>query len=446
MIELVTIGTELLLGTTVDTNGAWLGSRLAAAGLRVARRATVPDDAAAIRETVLAALQRSGTVICTGGLGPTADDLTRPVVAAVYGRELVLDEGWLEHMRDRFRARGLDMPAINRVQAMLPAGARLLPNSRGTAPGILIEDATLGATILLPGVPSEMRALMDEHVVPWLVERAGNPPPIVSRTLRTSGVAESTLQERLADLLGRGDAGSAVPGAAATVEAGPTLLRGLPLDLAFLPTGVGIDLRLTCWGELESSAATRALDDGEQVLREHIGQWVYGVDGDDLAAVLGRSLRHRGLTLAVAESCTGGLVGKRVTDIEGASAYFRGGFVTYADGLKQEWLGVRAATLVRDGAVSEAAALEMATGAARAAGADCAIAVTGIAGPGGGSEEKPVGTVWIGVAHGTRVFARLHRFSGTREEIRTRAAQAAMLMLFRELERTDEGRGPHATR
>lgn len=427
MIELLTIGTELLLGTTVDSNGAWLGSRLAAAGLRVTRRTTVPDDAAAIRDAVLTALRRSGTVLCTGGLGPTADDLTRPVVAALYGRELVLDEAWLEQMDARFRARGLVMPAVNRSQAMVPAGATLLPNSRGTAPGLLLEDQALGVAILLPGVPSEMRALMEEHVLPWLVARAGEPPPIVSRTLRTTGIAESALQERVADLLAPTDPEDVGPGAPG--------VRGLPLDLAFLPTGVGIDLRLTCWGALAADAADRALDEAERLVRERVGDWVYGLDDDDLAAVVGRALRVRRLTLAVAESCTGGLIGQRLTDVDGASDYFVGGFITYANRLKRQLVGVQESTLARDGAVSEAVAVEMATGAAGTAGADCAIAVTGIAGPAGGTPDKPVGTVWIGVAYGARASARLHRFAGTRAEIRARAAQAALWTLLRELER-----------
>lgn len=421
MVEVVTIGTELLLGSTIDTNGAWLGARLAEAGLRVTRRTTVPDDEAAIREAVSAALERSGTVICTGGLGPTDDDFTKPIVAALYGAALELDEGWLAEVRRRFEVRGIPMPAVNRNQALVPRGARLLPNRRGTAPGLVLEDGTLGTTILLPGVPGEMRALVEAEVLPYLAGRFGALQPIVSRTLRTTGIAESAIQERLADVLEPHASGN------------PTL-RGLPLALAFLPAGIGEDLRLTCWGELDAAQAALALDQGERILRERIGEWCYGYGTDDLAAVLGGALRARGLTLTLAESCTGGMIAQRITAVAGSSDYFVGGFVAYANALKQRLLGVDAATLAQHGAVSEAVARELAAGAAAAAEADCAIAVTGIAGPGGGTDEKPVGTVWIAVRTPAGDAARLHRFGGTRDEIRARAAQAAMAMLLRGLD------------
>ena len=421
MIEVVTIGTELLLGSTIDTNGAWLGGRLAEAGLRVTRRTTVPDDEQAIRDAVAAALRRTGVVICTGGLGPTADDFTKPVVAALYGVELRLDESWLEEVRRRFRVRGIEMPPVNRNQALVPVGASLLPNARGTAPGLVLEHPSLGTTILLPGVPSEMRALTEEHVLPYLVARFGRLRPIVSRTLRTTGIAESAIQERLADILEPHPSGN------------PTL-RGLPLTLAFLPAGIGEDLRLTCWGELDADAGRAALDQGERVLRDRIGEFVYGQGTEDLAAVLGRALRERGLTLAVAESCTGGLIAQRITAVPGSSDYFLGGFITYANALKRQLLGVSDALLREQGAVSEAVARQMVGGAAATLAADCAMAVTGIAGPGGGTPDKPVGTVWIAALTPSRTEVRLHRFGGTRDEIRARAAQAALAMLLRTLD------------
>lgn len=424
MVEILTIGTELLLGSTIDTNGAWLGSRLADAGIRVTRRTTVPDEPAVIREALAGALRRTRAVICTGGLGPTSDDFTKPVVAALYGVDLVLDEEWLEHVRDRFASRGIPMPEVNGNQALVPAGATLLHNSRGTAPGLVLESAQLGTTILLPGVPAEMRGLVEEHALPYLVRHFGAPRPIVSRTLRTTGIAESAIQERVADLL------------QTTADVGSPFLRGLPLALAFLPAGIGEDLRLTCWGELDAHAAAAALDEGERLLRDRIGEWVYGYGTEDLAAVLGAELRRNRYTLTLAESCTGGLVAQRITAIGGASEYFTGGFVVYANELKQKLVGVSADTLRQHGAVSEAVARELAIGAAAAAGAHCAIAVTGIAGPTGGTPQKPVGTVWLAVTTPAGTAVRLHRFGGSREEIRARAAQAALAMLLRELTRS----------
>jgi nicotinamide-nucleotide amidase len=412
VIELLTIGDELLLGTTVDTNAAFLGERLNAAGYRVLRHTTVGDQPAAIRAALREALERTACVICTGGLGPTPDDLTRPVVAGLYGCERRLNEQWLGEIERRFLARGMPMPEINRHQAMVPAGATVFRNRRGTAPGLALTDPRLGTTVLLPGVPAELRALLEEQVLPFLARQLGPGTPVRSRTLRTTGVAESALAERLAGLL-----------------------DDLPqLTLAYLPTGIGIDLRLTSWGELDEREAAVALADGEERLRRAAGDIIYGTGRDDLAAVAGSKLRAAGLRLAVAESCTGGLLAARITAIPGSSDYFLGGAVAYADTAKQALLGVAGETLQQHGAVSEPVALELALGAVRAVGADCGVAITGIAGPGGGTVDKPVGTVWIAVAlpGGTRTV--LHRFSGTREEIRARAAQAALDMLWRAIQ------------
>lgn len=408
-LEIVTIGTELLLGATQEGNGAWLGRRLAELGIVVRRRVAVPDDVDAIRSAIDDALRRTGTVICTGGLGPTQDDLTRDAVAQLTGRELIVDDSWVRVLEGRFRARGITMPAVNRVQAEVPEGARLLPNERGTAPGIVLEDAAHGTIILLPGVPHEMRWLSERWVLPWLVERGyGGRSPILSRTLRTTGIAESALPERLGDV-------------ARALE---------PLTLAFLPAGTGVDLRVTSWGQLDSDEAGAALARAESLLRERLAPFVYGVDGEDLAAIVGGELRRRGWTVALAESCTGGLVAKRLTDAAGSSAYVIGGVVAYANDAKRRLLGVRDDTLRMHGAVSERTAREMAEGVRAALGADCGVSITGIAGPTGGTEEKPVGTVWAGVALRERVEARLFRLFGDRSEIRERAAQAALAFLL----------------
>lgn len=416
-LELLTVGTELVLGFTVDTNAAAAGRALAAVGLRVVRRATVGDDPAEIRRAVQAALERTGTVIVSGGLGPTKDDLTRAAVAEVFGKRLVRDPALLGQLEERFRSRGMPhMPAANAVQADVPEGATVLPNPRGTAPGLWIEDGARLA-ILLPGVPKEMQGLMSEQVVPRLLELAarrhpGAPPrPTVirSRTIRTAGIGESALADRLGDY---------------------DELLGAHVTLAFLPSLDGTDLRFTAWNlaEPEADAAlARAVD----ALRSRVGPSAYGEGEDPLAAVVLRELERAGATLAVAESCTGGLLGAKLTAVPGASRVFLGGVVAYADDVKLGLAGVSADTLSRHGAVSEAVAREMAAGVARALGATAAVALTGIAGPDGGSAEKPVGTVWMATLWKAEVRAFTYVFPGDREDVRGRAAQWALDRLRR---------------
>ena len=411
-VELLSIGDELLLGDIVDTNAPWLSRRLGAVGIRIARRETVGDDEDAIVQAVRAALDRTGAVICTGGLGPTEDDLTRPAVARVFGRELRVDEEILARIRARFTEQGREMPERNRVQAERPDGAIVFPNDWGTAPGFALEDDAGRFVVVLPGVPREMERIVEAHVLPFLRRRwPAGARPLLHRVVRTTGIAESVLADRIADV-------------AEAVR---------PITVAYLPRLTGVDLRLTSWGAMDAADAVRRLAEAEAALRERGGGYIYGTDGDDLAAVVGDALRRRGLTLGLAESCTGGLIAKRITDVAGSSAYFLGGLVTYSNESKQALLGVRESTLAAHGAVSEETAREMAVGARRALGADVAVSVTGIAGPGGGSAEKPVGTVWIGIAMDDAVEARRFRFLGERDEVRERAAQAALALLWRHL-------------
>lgn len=408
-VELLTIGNELLLGETVDHNAAWLGRTLARNGFRVIRRTTVGDDEAAIRDALDRGLRRTGTVLCTGGLGPTHDDVTRQAVAAHFDRPLVIDPDLLASIRDRFTARGFDMPEINRVQAEVPADATVLPNRRGTAPGIAIEDDDGRLAILLPGVPAELHTIVDEHLLPFLLARVPQrAKPIRHRVVRTTGIPESTLSERIAPLI-------------------PSLE---PLSLASLPAAVGVDLRLTSWGALAADDVDAALDRAAKTLEERIGPYVYGRDQQDLAHAAADLLSERRLTLALAESCTGGLVAKRLTDIPGASAFLIAALVPYADRAKEKLLGVRRSTLEQHGAVSEQTAREMARGARATANTDAAIAITGIAGPTGGTSEKPVGTVWIAIEIGDQAEATHYVFPGDREEIRERTAQAALASLW----------------
>jgi competence/damage-inducible protein CinA-like protein len=409
-LEVVTIGTELLLGYTIDSNAADLGQSLAAAGVEITRRTSVADRPDAVADAVRDALARSGAVLTTGGLGPTRDDLTKHAVAALFGAALQLDAAVLRALEDRFRRLGRPMPAVNRSQAEVPAGATVLPNPRGTAPGLWLEDAR-GFVIMLPGVPREMRGLLTEQVLPRLTARisaAGEGPPAVvrSRAVRTTGLPESAVAERVQDL-----------------EAALA-----PLTLAYLPGLPGVDLRLTAWG-LPAADADRRLAEGVARLTAALGERCYGEDATDLAAVVLEAVRRRGETLAVAESCTGGLLGGRLTAVPGASDVFVGGVIAYADRVKTAELGVPAETIARHGAVSEETAQAMADGVARRFGAACALAVTGIAGPAGGTAEKPVGTVCLAARAGARSRVLSRRFPGDREEIRGRSAQAALDLL-----------------
>jgi nicotinamide-nucleotide amidase len=423
LLEIVAIGNELLLGETLDTNTSWIARRLAREGIRVARVSVVGDDRDAIRNAVTEALARTRVVICTGGLGPTSDDLTREVIADLYGRELRLDESWLAELQRRYERRSMVMPQINVVQAMVPEGALMLPNARGTAPGILLDDETRGVTVLLPGVPSEMCALMENQVLPQLRDRFVGARAIESRTLRTTGISEAALAERVAGVLN----------------------DIAPLTIAFLPGLPGVDLRFTCWDDVGDAAAGAAFERVLSAVRGQVDSYVYGADEQDLAEVVGDMCRAHSLRLAVAESCTGGLLAKRLTDQAGASEFLLGGIVTYANDAKQSQLNVRAETLSLHGAVSEACAREMALGARAAFSADIGIAITGIAGPGGGLPEKPVGLVWFALSCGEgvagqlgieAVTARRFVFPGKRDEVRERAAQYALDMLRRALQRS----------
>ena len=408
-LEVLTIGTELLLGYTVDTNAADLGRALAAAGAEITRRTTVADRPEAIRAGVAEALDRTGFVITTGGLGPTRDDMTKTVVAELFGKRLVLDERLLASIKARFDRMGRPMPAVNRTQAEVPEGAVILPNPRGTAPGLWVEDARRRVVVLLPGVPREMRGLLVEEVLPRIVARQGGARRVVlSRTVRTTGVAESALAERV----------------------GPIEPEIAPLTLAYLPSVEGVDLRVTAWG-LEPTDAEARLAAVVERLRAAVAEHGYGEDDADLAAVLLEALRQGRHRLAVAESCTGGMLGERITNIPGASDTFIGGVVAYADVIKTAALKVPLETLEAYGAVSEATVRAMAEGAQRLFSADCTIAVTGIAGPGGGTPEKPVGTVWLAARVHTSTRALVRVLPGDRAEVRRRAAQAGLDLLRR---------------
>ncbi|MEO7138458.1 MAG: competence/damage-inducible protein A [Gemmatimonadales bacterium] len=408
-IELVTIGTELLLGMTVDTNGAEIARALAAQGVRVTRRTSVADRGDEIRDVVRDALQRTGAVLTTGGLGPTADDITKKVVADLFSAPLEFDEAIWAGLLERFARLERKPAESNRSQAEVPRGATVLKNRWGTAPGLWLEGGS-GLVIMLPGVPLEMRRLLEHEVLPRLARR-GTQSVIRSLLVRTSGVPESTLAELIAN-----------------IEA-----EIAPITLAYLPGLEGVDLRLSAWGLL-SEEADRRLAAAAGLLRGRAGNHVYGEGDNDLAALVLEQARSRGMRLAVAESCTGGLLGARLTEVPGSSDVFVGGVIAYDNALKVNLLGVPEALLAEHGAVSEPVARAMAQGAVERLGVSAAISVTGVAGPGGGTAEKPVGTVWLGCAVEGTVETRRSLFPGTRHEVRARAAQAALHLLYRGLE------------
>jgi nicotinamide-nucleotide amidase len=408
-IEIITIGDELLLGFTVDTNAAHLARELSSLGIQVRRRASVGDDATEIADAVKAALARTGAVITTGGLGPTSDDLTKPSIAALFGREMVLDEDTLERIRKIFRARGYPgpFPEANRAQAMIPVGARILTNRHGSAPGIWLEDDAGRWVAMLPGVPREMKGMLADTLGPILAERAGATERVVrSRTLRTTGIAESALADSIGDLV-------------------RTMTS---LSVAYLPGADGVDVRLTARA-LEPGAADELLGREGDRLRERIGGAVYGEGTTNLASVVIDLCRARDLRIAVAESCTGGLLGARITAVPGSSAVFIGGVIAYADRVKRDMLGVDATDLELHGAVSERVVWRMAAGARERFAADIGVAISGVAGPGGGSSEKPVGTVWVALNVRERATVMVRRYPGDRDEIRERAVQAALDMM-----------------
>jgi nicotinamide-nucleotide amidase len=407
-IELVTIGTELLLGMTLDSNGAEIARALAAAGVRVTRRTSVADRADDIRDAVADALRRTGAVLTTGGLGPTRDDITKKVVAELFTAPFDFDQDVWDALLERFARLGRTPVASNRSQAEVPRGATVLPNRWGTAPGLWLEG-TPGLVIMLPGVPFEMRRLLEHEVVPRLAARTTG-GVIRSLLVRTTGIPESFLAERLGEIE-----------------------RDIaPLTLAYLPGLEGVDLRLSAW-DLQPEEADRHLRSAADLIRTRAGACVYGEGDVDLAGLVLEQARSRALKLTVAESCTGGLLGARLTEIPGSSDVFLGGVIAYDNRLKVDALGVPPELIAEHGAVSEPVVRAMASGVAGRFGAEAALSVTGIAGPGGGTPAKPVGTVWLGCSVRGSVDARRILVAGARHDIRARAAQAALFLLYRRL-------------
>jgi competence/damage-inducible protein CinA-like protein len=399
--EVLTIGSEILRGLVRDTNFEMILARLAEVGIAVTYHTSVEDDSERIGEALRVAAHRARFVIVTGGLGPTPDDLTRKTIATVFRRRLILDEGILDHLRARFRERGIEMPALNEAQALVPRGAKVIENPRGTAPGLhfTVQETDVFA---LPGVPAEAEAMMVHYVAPYVRERAGG-VRIGRRVVRTIGVPESALAQALAGFEVEED----------------------DVRLGYLPHTGGVDLYLTA-ASADATWLEQLLDRCERTVAERAGAAVYGRDGETLAEVVGRTLAERGLTIATGESFTAGALGAAITAVPGSSRYFLGGVIAYANEAKQELLAVPGELLRSHGAVSAEVAESMAIGARERFGSAIGLSTTGIAGPEGGSEEKPVGLAYLGIAFDGGAKVERFQFGGTRFENVSRAGAYAL--------------------
>ncbi len=406
--EIIAIGSELLTPDRADTNSLWLTEKLNSIGIEVKLKTIVGDDDARLEETIKDALRRSRIVITTGGLGPTEDDITRKIAARALSRRLMLNEKVLESIREKFRRMGRPMPEINSRQAMIIEGAEVLDNPNGSAPGLYIEHDER-AVALLPGPPREMRPMFENFVLPKLVVKAGD-VRVARRILRVVGMGESAVDERIA----------------------PVYTQYKNPQTTILFNRSEIEIQLTAQAKTEQDAEL-LLDGLAGQIEERLGDAIFAFRGETMEEVVGLRLAVKGFTLAVAESCTGGLISERLTGIPGSSVYFMEGVVTYSNDAKIRSLGVDAELIQEHGAVSAQVAEAMADGVKHRADTDFGLSVTGIAGPGGGTEEKPVGLVYIALADDAHVEHRKLILPGDRNLIRWRASQAALDLLRRRL-------------
>ncbi len=404
--EIIAVGSELLTPTRLDTNSLFLTEQLNRLGIEVMRKLVVGDNAAQIRDAFREALSRVELVVSIGGLGPTQDDLTRETVAELLGRKLKPDDAILRGIQARFRRFGRQMPEVNARQAMVPEGAIVLENARGTAPGLWLESGE-HIVILLPGPPQELKTMFAEHVEPRLAQRM---PALRlhNRELRVAGLPESDVEQRIA----------------------PIYTKYGDVQTTLLASPGEIQIHVRVWSG-NSAAADKMLDELVERITLALGDSIFTTEGESLEEVVAKSLNLRGATIAVAESCTGGLLAERLTRIPGSSSYFLGGVVCYSNDLKTAWADVPKELIEAKGAVSVEVARALAEGIRRRTGAVLGLGVTGVAGPGGGSAEKPVGTVHISLADDSNGEVRSARFPGDRERIRWQASQTALDMVRR---------------
>jgi nicotinamide-nucleotide amidase len=399
--EIIAVGSELLTPYRLDTNSLWLTDELNKIGIRVIHKAVVGDSRDEMRSSFRHALDRADLIIASGGLGPTDDDRTRETVAELLGRKLHLDEAIVREIQERFRRFARTMPEINKRQAMVPEGATVLPNPRGTAPALWLE-ADGHIIVLLPGVPHELKSIFETEVRPRLTKISGD-ERLFTRDLRTTGLGESDVETRVRPLY------QLYPDTETTILAAPT----------------GTQLHPRTWSR-NAAKAEKLLDEITDRMALALGEHLYSTRGEKLEEVVARVLTENRATIAVAESCTGGMLAERLTNVPGSSSYFLGGVICYSNDLKTTLVGVPQSLIESKGAVSSEVALALADGIRKRTGATLGVGVTGVAGPGGGTPEKPVGLVHIGLAdeHGPR--ERAYRFPGDRERIRQFASQSAL--------------------
>ncbi|MBS1491877.1 MAG: competence/damage-inducible protein A [Bacteroidetes bacterium] len=409
--KILTVGDEILIGQIVNTNAAFLGDVLFNTGLPVEKSVTIGDDEKILIDELQDSLYNYDVTIITGGLGPTHDDITKPVLLKFFKDKLILDEKVLEHVKKIFSTRNVPMPETNIGQAMVPSKSKVIWNENGTAPGIWIEKANK-VFVALPGVPYEMKAMISDTVVPMLKEKYLKDLGYVlkQKTLLTTGVGESILNEMMGDV--------------------PSIIG--EDKLAFLPSIEGVRLRINVKADTEENASQR-ISEIESKIREKIGEHIFGEGEEILEEIIGKLLTKKKFSIAVAESCTGGMISSRITDVSGSSEYFKGGMVTYSNKSKVKFLDVKKKTLTKYGAVSEKTAKQMAEGVRRHFKTDIGISTTGIAGPTGGSDEKPVGLVYIGYSDKKNTFAKKFLFGNFRDRNKKRAAQMALEIVRKEL-------------
>ena len=409
-VEIITIGDEILIGQIIDTNSAWMARQLNNLGAKVERIVTISDKVDEIKSTLLEAENRSDIVLITGGLGPTKDDVTKKAFAEYFNCGYTFHPEIAEHIAKLFERFGKEMSELNRLQAEIPSAAEPLQNNQGTAPGMWFErNDTI--FVSMAGVPYEMKGLMTEYVLPRIKEKF-NLPPIVHKTVLTMGMGESWLSERIADWE------DALPN---------------DIKLAYLPSPGRVRLRLSAFGTDEKKLK-EDLEIEVKKLVDIIPELIFGYDNDTIESVVGNLLREHGKTVSTAESCTGGLISHKLTSISGSSDYFLGSVISYANEVKMESLGVSKQSMIDFGAVSEEVVVQMAEGVRKRMKTDYAISVSGIAGPNGGTEEKPVGTVWIAIAGPNGTVAKKNQFGFNRARNIEISANAALNLLRKQIE------------
>jgi nicotinamide-nucleotide amidase len=405
--EIITIGDEILIGQIVDTNAAWIAEQFNLSGIEIYQITSVHDDTEHIKEALQKAEVKVDLVVLTGGLGPTKDDITKHALCEYFNTKLVFHEPTFEHIKQRFKNRNIDLNKLNRDQALVPEACTVLANKVGTAPGMWFEkDDTIFVSV--PGVPFEMKYLVENEILPRL-QNNGKTKAIFHKTVQTQGLPESMLAERIENWE-----------------------NSLPknIKLAYLPNPMSVRLRLSAIGNNLNELKVEVQDEIER-LKQLIPDHIFGFDNETLAEVIGRLLLKKGQTLAVAESCTGGYISHLITSVPGSSGWYKGGVTAYSNEIKQQLLCVSAGTLEKHGAVSEQVVCEMAEGTRRKMNTDFSVATSGIAGPTGGTEEKPVGTVWIAVATPGKIFAEKFVFGDNRERNIIRSSQTALQILRR---------------